>query len=109
MRFVKVILASMVAGIVVFGLARFVSAQMSHPPLPAWINADGTTDFSKMPDCIPIVDQTGKLSVDAKGQPRCLPKQKLMEAPPPPPQTGAEQSQSPVVPKQVIPVELQRP
>ncbi|WP_328688088.1 hypothetical protein OHA74_53255 [Streptomyces phaeochromogenes] len=43
------------------------SSTSEPPPLPPWVNADGTVDNSKMPDKVPVVGPDGKPLKDAQG------------------------------------------
>lgn len=44
------------------------SDKPSPPPTPAWVNADGTIDESKMPETMPLIGPDGEVVKDANGK-----------------------------------------
>jgi hypothetical protein len=39
-----------------------------EPPRPEWVNADGTTDVSKVPDLLPVIGSDGKPLIGKDGK-----------------------------------------
>ncbi|MYX95145.1 hypothetical protein GT045_19125 [Streptomyces sp. SID486] len=61
------------AALIIAGGAAASSAMATDtghtpPPPPAWVNADGTTDVSKIPDKLPVMGSDGKPLKDRDGK-----------------------------------------
>ncbi|WP_406100856.1 hypothetical protein OG698_01075 [Streptomyces sp. NBC_01003] len=61
-----------VAALLIGAAAATASGAQSEtpppPPTPAWVNADGTVDESKMPEAMPLIGADGKVVKDANGK-----------------------------------------
>lgn len=108
MKFLKIFVLAIIGGVIVFYAARIVIAQ-SATPLPAWVQPNGQTDWSQFPNCAPILGADGKVSKDAKGNIRCIPKSEFMNTPLPPPTNTAEELAQPSVESETIEVTPVRP
>ncbi|MEV5527212.1 hypothetical protein [Streptomyces prunicolor] len=42
------------------------------PPIPEWVNPDGTVDESKMPEELPLIGADGKVVEDVNGKSRMV-------------------------------------
>ncbi|WP_339133097.1 hypothetical protein WJM95_29215 [Streptomyces sp. f51] len=61
------------AALIIVGGAAASSAMATDtphtpPPPPAWVNADGTTDVSKVPDKLPVMGSDGNPLKDKDGK-----------------------------------------
>ncbi len=109
LRMIQLCAAGVLAGLIAFVVVQAVAAQLGGPLRPPWIRADGTTNYSLMPDCIPIVGANGSRSVDSTGQPRCYLKSDLQRLPPNPSSPEAEDDTGTAIPGERVPVPLTRP
>jgi hypothetical protein len=68
-RWLKGSVAGLVLGASAVGLTTVAAvATPSDPPRPPWVRIDGTTDHSKLPAKIRIVDRNGNIVRDSQGR-----------------------------------------
>ena len=52
------------------------------PDRPPWVNHDGTTDYSQMPEQIPVIGEDGLPILDVDGEPLTLSREEVAGPPP---------------------------
>ncbi|MFI1677348.1 hypothetical protein [Streptomyces sp. NPDC020607] len=72
MKKTRIALGTAVAALLIGAAAATASSAQPDkppaPPTPAWVNADGTVDESKMPSTMPLIGSDGKVVKDANGK-----------------------------------------
>lgn len=88
-RFRWIVLTTMTAVLGVMWFAGDATSQ-TEPPLPEWVQPDGTIDMSRAPRQLPVLGADGRPLRDASGRPVVRP---FLEPPPAPaPLTASEQA-----------------
>jgi hypothetical protein len=62
------------------------------PPRPEWVNADGTINHEKAPECIEAVGPDGLTITKSNGEPLCIPFDELHGPPSEPPPVDVDKA-----------------